>query len=253
MTLLGKILLFANLVLSLIMAAWGIALYTGRVNWTDKAATDAPQGELSKVVDKTKQQNAVVAAADGRYREAAAQLKAQQAQRAYNLSHYQFRAYHLQMQATDQDPAIAPVLDKGLAIVVQQPTNDNPFPIQIETAKDRAGDPLRSYAAYVTDLLSEHAKIKAEAEKLDAVNKKYLELSEQIVVKPGLRQLLQDEETKGAKVLAEIEQLRPVLVNAYIEIQLLAKRHDQLKNQVKGLNGNVATDEARKVGTGVDK
>jgi hypothetical protein len=252
MTLLGKILLFANLVLSLIMAAWGMALYTGRVNWTDKAATDAPQGELSKLVDKTKQENAVVAAADGRYREAAAQLKAQQEQRAYNLSQYQFAAYHLQMQATDQSPAVAPILDKGLP-VPQQTTKDNPFPIQIEAAKDRAGEPLRSYAAYVTDLLSEHAKIKTEAEKLDAANKKYLELSEAIVVKPGLRQLLQDEETKGAKVLAEIEQLRPVLVNAYIEIQLLAKRHDQLKNQVKGLNGNVGTDEARKVGTGVDK
>ena len=33
MTLLGKTLLFANLILSLIMAAWGLALYTGRIEW----------------------------------------------------------------------------------------------------------------------------------------------------------------------------------------------------------------------------
>ena len=44
MTLLGKTLLFANLILSLIMAAWGLALYTGRIEWAP------PPGKRSAIL-----------------------------------------------------------------------------------------------------------------------------------------------------------------------------------------------------------
>ena len=136
------------------------------------------------------------------------------------------------------------------------PRND---PIQVDVAKDRAGDPLRSFAAYINDLDTNQTKISEEMDKLEAVNKQYLEVSQQIVgvfekvgnppklITPGLRQLLQDELDKLANVMAEIERLRPLLVNSYVEIQHLAKRHGLLQNQVKGL------DRSPNAGTGVDK
>ena len=63
MTRAGKILLYANLVLSLIMAAWGMALFSGRVNWTDKSPPDAVQGEYKKLTEKIAGFKPVVAAA----------------------------------------------------------------------------------------------------------------------------------------------------------------------------------------------
>src|SRR5437764_4151578 len=49
MALLGKILVFVHTGLSLCLAAWALALYTNRVDWTDrKAAADKPAGVLAQ-------------------------------------------------------------------------------------------------------------------------------------------------------------------------------------------------------------
>ena len=153
--------------------------------------------------------------------------------------------------------AVVPLLNGGLP--VPAPPNPQNAPIQVEIAKDRAGEPLRSYKSYVDDLLAKYDEIKAVMDSLEAENKKYTEVSNQIVgvfdrtgpqprlITPGLRQLLQDEQDKLANVMAEIERLRPLLVNSYVEIQHLAKRHGLLQNQVKGLGGKADA------GTGVDK
>jgi Na+-transporting methylmalonyl-CoA/oxaloacetate decarboxylase gamma subunit len=257
MTRAGKILLYANLVLSLIMAAWGMALFYGRVNWTEKSPSDAPQGEYKKVAEKIAQLKPVVAAADARYREAMAQLENAQQRRAANLAWYQARSDELRFTATDQNPAVSPVLVGGLV----QPGQ----PIQVEPAKDRAGEPLRSFKSYVADLGTKETEINAAMASLAQENQKYTELSDQIVgvfdqratppklITPGFRQLLQDEQDKLGKVFDEIERLRPLLVNSYAEIQHLAKRHGLLQKQVDGLGSKGGKESASKVGTGVDK
>jgi hypothetical protein len=257
MTRAGKILLYANLVLSLIMAAWGMALYSGRVNWTNKSTPEAGPGELSKVQDRIKQLQPIVAAADARYREAEAELANTQRRRAANLEWYQLKADDLKFNANEQNPPIVPVLNGGVPVWAQANPQNNP--IQVDVAKDRAGDALRSFAAYVNELDTTKTKISEEMDKLDAVNKQYIEVSNQIVgvfdmagnppklITPGLRQLLQDELDKLANVMAEIERLRPLLVNSYVEIQHLAKRHGLLQNQVKDFRGGAEP------GTGVDK
>ena len=49
MTRFGKILVFVHTGLSLCLAAWALALYTNRVDWTDrKAAADKPAGVLAQ-------------------------------------------------------------------------------------------------------------------------------------------------------------------------------------------------------------
>jgi hypothetical protein len=263
MTRAGKILLYANLVLSLIMAAWGMALFYGRINWTDKGPQDAGRLEYKIVTARIAELKTSVTAADVRYREAADRLRAVQHQRASNKAWYQAKADELREKANEQNPAVVPVLNGGLPVAAG--ANPQNAPIQVEIAKDRAGDPLRSYKSYVDDLLTKYAEIKAAMDSLEEQNQKYLEVSKLIVgvfdktpvqpklITPGLRQLLQDEQDKLANVMSEIERLRPLLVNSYVEIQLLAKRYGILQGQVKAYGGKIDTETARAAGTGVDK
>src|SRR5438128_2226830 len=106
MTLLGKILLYTNLALSIAMAAWGMALYTGRINWTNKSATtDAPEGELHKLLEEKKLLDPVLTAANARYRNAADQLLTTYQQRQKNVAQYGIEAERLQTKATKEQPA----------------------------------------------------------------------------------------------------------------------------------------------------
>jgi hypothetical protein len=257
MTRAGKILLYANLVLSLLMAAWGTALFYGRVNWTDKSAQDAPRGEYKKVAERIAELKPVLGAADGRFLEVKAQLENIQQRRAANLAWFQAKSDELRFTANDQNPAVVPVLVGGLA----QPGQ----PILVEPAKDRAGEPLRAFKSYVADVGTKEIEINAAMASLAQENQKYTELSNQIVgifderatpprlITPGFRQLLQDEQDKLGKVIDEIERLRPLLVNSYVEIQLLAKRHGLLQKRVDFPGSKGGEESASKVGTGVDK
>jgi hypothetical protein len=264
MTRAGKILLYANLVLSLLMAAWGMALFYGRVNWTERGPQDAGKPEYKKITDRIAELKPLVGAADARYREAEGELAKLQLRRAANQERFQEWADSLRLKASGPNaPApVVPVLTGGLAIS----TPNNPqAPIQVEPAKDRAGEALRSYGAYIDDLSTTQARIVEEMGKLEEKNKEYLKQSAEIVgvtemvggqikvIKPGYRQLLQDELDKLANVMSEIERLRPLLVNSYVEIQLLAKRNAALLKQVKDLGGNGSAEAASKVETGVDK
>jgi hypothetical protein len=263
MTRAGKILLYANLVLSLIMAAWGMALFYGRINWTDKGPPEAGKPEYKKVTDRIAELKTSVTAADLRNREAVEGLRAVQQKRAANRAWYQARMDDLRERANEQIPAITPLLNNGFPVAA--PPNPQNAPIQTELAKDRAGEPLRSFKSYVDDLLAKYAEINTAMDALELQNQKYLEVSNLIIgvfekvgmppklITPGLRQLLQDEQDKLANIMSEIERLRPLLVNSYVEIQLLAKRHGLLLSQVKNLGGNGSAETAKKTGTGVDK
>jgi hypothetical protein len=263
MTRAGKILLYTNLVLSLVMAAWGMALFYGRVNWTDKGPQEAGKPEYKKVADRIAELKPSVTAADVRYREAAKLLRDVQQKRAANRVWYQAKSDELREKANEQNPAVVPLLNGGLPVAAG--ANPQNAPIQTEQAKDRAGEPLRSYKSYVDDLLTKYGEIKAAMDSLEEQNQKYLKISELVVgvfeklgnppkvITPGSRQLLQDEQDKLANVMSEIERLRPLLVNSYVEIQLLAKRYGILQGQVKAYGGKVDTETARAAGTGVDK
>jgi hypothetical protein len=259
MTLAGKILVFANLLLSLGMAAWAIALYTQRVNWNDKPPPEAVQGELSKRNEQhIKPLTDEVKLAEKRFGEARAQLAALQAQRQKNLAWYQSHIDYITGEvkggqvvgATDQNPAQVPVLVGGQTA----PDDRIPSLPKMEAAKDRTGASLRCYLAYVGDLYKTQDLIAAESTRLAEVNKKAEENTKIIVgteemmgakpvVKPGLRQLLENEQNKISRIEGEKERLKPLLVNSYAEIQFLAKRREQLERQVKGLEKGTPVDK----------
>jgi len=148
MTLAGKILVFANLMLSLGMAAWAMGLYTQRVNWTNKSAPEAGPGELKKREDRIKDLSAELAAADKRHTEAKARLFEVRVQRAYNndlyrryIDHMTGTYYNGPLEgATDQNPAQVPLLANGQTVPSDPKRPESPP--QMEAAKDRTGAPL---------------------------------------------------------------------------------------------------------------
>jgi hypothetical protein len=250
MTLAGKILVFANLMLSVGMAAWAMGLYTQRVNWTNKSTPEAGQAELKKREDIIKEVSAEVAIAEKRHTEARARLFEQRAQRSYNNDLYRRYIDHMTGTylngplegATEQNPAQVPTVLATGQTVPSDPRRAE-SPPSMEAAKDRAGAPLRSYFAYVTDLYKTQDAIAVASVNLAQANKAAEERTKIIagteekdgnktVLKPGLRQLLENEQIKTGKIEAEEERLKPLLVNSYVEIQLLVKRFEQLKRQV---------------------
>ena len=60
MTTAGRIALFANLALSVMFAFWGFAIYSQRVNWTNKKLGDR-DGEYAKRDAEIKQLSTVAA------------------------------------------------------------------------------------------------------------------------------------------------------------------------------------------------
>jgi len=239
MTWAGKILVFANLMFSLGMAAWAMGLYTQRVNWTNTSKPEAGPGELKKREDRIKDLTSEVAIAERRHAEAKGRLAELHAQRTRNNESYRGYVDHILGGATEQNPAQVPVLVNGQTVPYgpQNPT----FP-KMEQVKDRTGAPLRSYFAYVADLIKTQQLIDAQSANLAQANKDAEEKTKTIagteemkVLKPGLRQLLENEQAKIARIEAEEERLKPLLVNSYVEIQLLVKRYEQLQGQVKSL------------------
>jgi hypothetical protein len=241
MTWAGKILVFANLMLSLGMAAWAMGLYTQRVNWTNKSTPEAGKAELKKREDDIKDLSSELAVAERRHAEAKGRLTELHAQRTRNNENYRRFVDHILVGATDQNPAQVPVLVNGQT--VPYGPQDPAFP-KMEPAKDRTGAPLRSYFAYVGDLIKTQQLIDAQSANLAKANKdaedrtKIIAGTEEMkVLKPGLRQLLENEQAKIARIEAEEERLKPLLVNSYVEIQLLMKRYEQLKRQGESYGG----------------
>ncbi len=236
MTLAGKILVFANLMLSLGMAAWAMGLYTQRVNWTNTSTPEAGPGELKKREDRITELSREVAIAERRHAEAKGRLADQHVHRTINNE--QYRGYVDQITGTfingqlqrPNDQTQVPTLVNGQTVPYGP---KNPQLPQMEPAKDRTGAPLRSYFAYVIKLYETQQLIEAQSVNLAKANKDAEDRTEIIVLKPALRQLLENEQAKIARIEAEKERLKPLLVNSYVEIQLLVKRYEQLKQQVE--------------------
>src|SRR5262245_17964698 len=105
----AKTLVFVNLGLSLMLAAWAFGIYTNRVDWAYDKAKAGPgrePSELTKRQDRLKQLNDARAFAELRMKDAFSKLVALETQRRKNEA-----AYAQQMQTLDVGQA--PV--KGLA------------------------------------------------------------------------------------------------------------------------------------------
>jgi hypothetical protein len=240
MTLLGKILVCVNLVISLMMAALGIGLYTQRINWTNqppKATADKPQGELAARIEQIKDRWAALQLAEARQQTALAGLRTVEAQRPADQKWYAQQLDHMRQGADEKSPAPALVYQDGRLVL------DDKVPTRpaLVNGADRSKQPLRSLQAYARDIDERQKETLAARQKLTELVEEDTKLTQQMVGAKGLRQRLEDEEDKRQRVEQEIEEfVRPQLVNVLVESELLLKRRDALRGRIDELKRTVA-------------
>src|SRR6266478_4333470 len=87
MTQLGKILVFVNLVFSLVLAAFALGIYTNRIDWVGPSASQS-EGEINKRVADIKTLTEVYNRSTARWLREYANLPAQEKQRKDNETWY---------------------------------------------------------------------------------------------------------------------------------------------------------------------
>lgn len=241
MTIFGKVLVFINVAISLMMATWAMAVYTNRVDWSNVAAKEAegrPAGLLKERQDQVRQLWGQYVPAARSQAAAQGQLAYQEPLRAGDRDFYAQEMYHLWAGATKAKPARAVVFEGGRVALVpdpKRPADKTPDRPKMEAAKDLAGNPLLSLSAYIvaetkalTDL---EAALTATAKFIDEDKK----LTAKIIGPTGLQQRLVDERGKRAEVIEEQKLVRPLLINTYVDSELILKRTKALEARVKEL------------------
>lgn len=237
MTRLGKVLVFLNLTLALVFAAWALAVYTQRVDWLDRKKDQADErswGRIAVLKDDIARVNGSGdrpgprGLAELRWLSALAEVRAAEAQRLANQQWY--AAQLADLENGQADPVKRVVYQKG-EVVVQKG-----LPL-LEVVKDQGGAPLKAHTELVaeqaklnTALAQEQAQIAALAEEARKQTEAVLELFKQI------------ERTTQARQASEEEQryLEQILYNVQVEAELLQARQVELEARLTELKASAA-------------
>jgi hypothetical protein len=248
MTVFGKVLVFLNLVLSLLAFTWALGLYTNNVDWSDiKGGIPLVPAKGGKALGLLAERQVTLASAAAGLRPAeASYLAARNGPGGVLPTEEQMRAdrdwYRAELawlrtgDTTAANPARAVKLERLLP--VPDPRNANRP--TMEPAKDRAGQPLLSLRQYnqrfeatlkeVIDVMDQYVK---------AVNEdiRLTDLLAGTGGAKGLQQRLVDERAKREGVEAEGRLVRPLLVNVAVDYQLVAQRQTALQERINELRG----------------
>src|SRR5581483_10331422 len=241
MTFLGKILVLLNTAFSFGMLAWSLTLYHNRVDWSDnKAQGEQPPGELTKRRVEIDDAWATVAPAEAAWREPRQAIAAMEKQRPLDRVWYAAQLEHLRTGASAADPARAIVYEKGLPAL--DPMNFNRP--RMAAVTDRKGQPLQKYSYYENELnasrdvlvmeLKKHQDLVKEDERLTRLLVGEVNAAKVVTAK-GLRQRLIDERVKQQELREEDKVVRPVLINAMVESQVVLSRAESLKARIDEL------------------
>jgi hypothetical protein len=242
MTVFGKILVFCNLVLSLLLMMWALGVWTNRIDFSNsKPPAVEVGGEYTKRAEVLKDLWEGVRPAQGNWRGARKAVADQETLQAAAWKWYHDEIDHNAMKAKPpNDPCrmvvfanqADPATGRGKGLIAVDPRTGLPV---MAPAKDRNGKDL-----ICLDLLNQ--QFDGVLKELGTVQDRHLaqieeakKLTDQLIGPKGLQQRLIDEKQKRADVLAEEKLVTPLLVNTYVESELIAKRHKQLDLRKKEL------------------
>jgi hypothetical protein len=226
-TLIGKILVVATVVLSLMVAAFAVGIYTNRIDWPGTAS--AP-GEYTKRKTEVDEAQKAAGIALARLEDASKDLAQLEARIPKDQEFY---ADKLTILQEGQDKAGAPQ------------------PVQVFTAgrPDELGLPMLQWKAPANPLLSRRQALE-ELKRLngeivkehDAIKgviarqeEQTLEINGIAGKQKGLRDLVAEEDRTRKNALAEMEVLRPLRYNREVESELLATRQGVLEARLREL------------------
>jgi predicted nucleic acid-binding Zn-ribbon protein len=224
--LIGRVLVFVNLALSMGFLSWAFALYSSRIDYTGK------EGQFKRGEDEIKSQQTELTLAQVRWQAARAQVAEVEARRPALEKWYADRITELR---TGQAPVRALVYNKGVLMLDGQG-----YPA-LGPVLNRAREPepglasIRQLNERYNDLQNQLSQVTKEIDQLQAQEKA---LGEQIGNgRTGLRrQLAIDlEEEKNSR--DEQEYLKPLLYNRLVQVHILSKRQGALEARLKELEG----------------
>ena len=247
MTWLGKLLVLANMLLSVVLLGVAAGLLFNRVDWSNNsAAKDQPAGELRKRLDRIKELGAPYQVAQQRFRAARARLQVAEVRRSES------QRWHADTLAV-ADAGRGGKADVPIAALVMQNGRTVPDPrdanrVRMEEAKDRAGGGLLARKHYRDRLEEVHKDILKEQSDLQAITERAKKLTREMVGPDpgmdgpkGLYDEIKDEKDKLATVEQEIKSLRFRNTVAAVELDALTRRLEHLRQRVAELKAPAGT------------
>jgi hypothetical protein len=235
MTLLGKILVFIDVLLSLMALTFAVAVYTNNVDWSDSPPKgEKPAGLLNQEKAALKDALAGLPPAQASWTVARGELLRKEEQAGQARDFYAAQLKLVRSDATADRPAQA-VKFEGLQPV---PDENNPALLKLEDAKDRAGKNLQSLSAHAASSADTQTKLMDVMTKYQADIEEDRKLTDEIVgegTKKGLHQRLIDERVKRQGVQEEQNMVRPLLKNAEVDWGLIGKRKEGLDERIAEL------------------
>ena len=226
-TLAGKILLFVNLVLSFMFAAWAGAVYTNHVDWPGGGVgADRAQGEYSRRQAEITEAQKSAGLALSRWQGASGTLAQMEEARPKYQEWYAATLKALEAEGNDV---------KGLVI-----QNGQPVPFQqgpaIAGIKPRQ-TLLKTLSTTEADILKQIEEARTQLAEAERLTQEANGNKENRNNPKGLRDLLAEEEAVQANARTEFKYLEPFLYNRLAEATLLQNRKDSLERRVKELEG----------------
>jgi hypothetical protein len=237
-TTLGKVLVCATFVFSVLILGWALMFYVNRIDWTAK-------GELKKRQDRVKELDGALGIAQARYQSARQLLLARERQRPLDNAWYanQLKAVEFGAQGNREAPVLAVrASDQGVR-PVPDPANMN-RPVMVK-ATTRQGRDLLCITWYNDRLAQTRKTLESEHKALQETVAEDTRLTQELVGDKGLRQRIFDEKSKKGAVEAELEGLKAPQFNSLVEMELLAQRREQLERRVEELKKAGAASAAR--------
>jgi hypothetical protein len=232
MTLIGKLLIFLNLGLSMMCAVWAVGVYANRVDWSAQPAKgEEPAGKLREQQDRLEAARKELEIAFASWKGARDELMQAQAQRALDHDWYAQQLKHVRSEATAANPVKYMIYDPGAAGRPKE-----------EPARDRAGKPLESLAAYGTRSDSTRKELENI---MDAYRKNIdddIRLTEELTGtadRKGLHQRLVDERAKQQGLVAEQRLEQPLLIIATVDQELIERRREGLDERLRELKDHL--------------
>jgi hypothetical protein len=252
MTLLGKFLVFINLLLSFLMLSLAFALYTNRIDWSASPPKgDKPAGMLVARQERVKTASAALAVAGDRWREALNGFAGNEARpRRDGLPAWEKRLaddrvwYAAQLAEARKGPdgkgdkvpvKWVKVGPDGLPI----PDPKNSGRPTLANAERRRSDkpdetvrPLYCEDWYRKEMTRLTQAIDAEHTAYQEQVKLATDLTQLAIGPKGLRQRIVDEQVKNARIKEEMRDVTGRQTNAEVETELLQSRREQLEARV---------------------
>jgi hypothetical protein len=242
MTSLGKWLVLLNLGLSVAMVTVALGLYNDRIDWSDtKANKDHPvegelRGRLDRITKLTDPATGLLGPAARSWNESRTALARFDKRRNDDQAWYEKQIAFNRNLATRANQALVIKLVNGQPVPTNAGVDDRPV---LEQGRDGAGQPLQSLVAYAQAEEALQRQIDSETKTLNRLHEEDAQLTNRLVGEDvnakGLQHRVLDERAKLAEAINEERFVRPLLINAAVNSEVVLNRQHALEARIKEL------------------